>query len=81
MYVSAKWFPDFANYRRDGYDFDARFEDGLASFQTLLNSKVKSISIDTTDGKSHKLYARVEEKNFPYHSGGFNAFVARYGNN
>lgn len=31
MYVSAKWFPDFANFRRDGYDFDARFEDGLAS--------------------------------------------------
>ncbi len=33
MYVSAKWFPDFANYRRDGYDFDARFEDGLASIE------------------------------------------------
>ena len=32
MYISAKWFPDFANFRRDGYDFDARFEDGLASF-------------------------------------------------
>lgn len=32
MYVSPKWFPDFANYRRDGYDFDARYEDGLASF-------------------------------------------------
>ena len=32
MYISSKWFPDFANYRRDGYDFDARFEDGLASF-------------------------------------------------
>ena len=31
MYVSPKWFPDFANYRRDGYDFDARFDDGLAS--------------------------------------------------
>ena len=31
-YISAKWFPDFANFRRDGYDFDARFEDGLASF-------------------------------------------------
>lgn len=28
-YISAEWFPDFANYRRDGYDFDARFEDGL----------------------------------------------------
>lgn len=32
MYVSPKWFPDFANYRRDGYDFDARYDDGLASF-------------------------------------------------
>ena len=29
-YISKEWFPDFANYRRDGYDFDARFEDGLA---------------------------------------------------
>lgn len=28
-YISPKWFPDFANYRRDGYDFDARYEDGL----------------------------------------------------
>ena len=32
MYVSPRWFPDFANYRRDGYDFDARYDDGLASF-------------------------------------------------
>ena len=32
-FVSAEWFPDFANFRRDGYDFDARFDDGLASFQ------------------------------------------------
>lgn len=30
VYVSKEWFPDFANYRRDGYDFDARYEDGLA---------------------------------------------------
>ena len=28
-YISQEWFPDFANYRRNGYDFDARFEDGL----------------------------------------------------
>ncbi len=32
MYISAEWFPDFANYRRDGYDFDARYDDGLASY-------------------------------------------------
>ena len=30
-FVSLKWFPAFANYRRDGYDFDARWEDELAS--------------------------------------------------
>ncbi len=33
MYISPEWFPDFANYRRDGYDFDARYDDGLASRQ------------------------------------------------
>lgn len=30
-FISMEWLPDFLNYRRDGYDFDARFEDGLAS--------------------------------------------------
>lgn len=27
--ISPKWFPDFANFRRQGYDFDARYDDGL----------------------------------------------------
>ena len=30
-FVSLDWLPRFVNYRRDGYDFDARWEDGLAS--------------------------------------------------
>lgn len=30
-FVSLAWYPYLANDRRDGYDFDARFEDGLAS--------------------------------------------------
>lgn len=29
MFISREWFCDFANYRRDGYDLDARYEDGL----------------------------------------------------
>lgn len=33
VYISKDWFPDFANYRRDGYDFDSRFEDGLAAYR------------------------------------------------
>ena len=32
VYISRKWFPDFANYRRSGYDFDALWEDGKARF-------------------------------------------------
>ena len=32
-YISREWFADFANYRRDGYDFDARFDDGLAPYR------------------------------------------------
>ena len=29
-FISVKWLPVFANYRRRGYDFDALYEDGLA---------------------------------------------------
>ena len=35
-YISPEWFPDFANYRRDGYDFDARYDDGLAQYRDKL---------------------------------------------
>ncbi len=31
--VSRTWYPDLANYRRDGYDFDARYEEGLAGYK------------------------------------------------
>ena len=27
-FVSKAWFPDFANYRRDGYDWEGLYEDG-----------------------------------------------------
>ncbi len=30
LYISRDWFPDFANLRRDGYDYDARVDDGKA---------------------------------------------------
>ena len=32
-FVSREWFGDFANYRRDGYDFEGYFEDGKASYR------------------------------------------------
>lgn len=30
VFIDKALFPDFANWRRDGYDFDARYDDGLA---------------------------------------------------
>ncbi len=30
-FISLEWLPYFANFRRKGYDFDSRWEDGLAS--------------------------------------------------
>jgi hypothetical protein len=32
-FVSKKWYPYLANYRRDGYDFDTRYEDGLSNYK------------------------------------------------
>lgn len=32
-FISLKLWPDFCNFRRDGYDFDARFDDGLSSYK------------------------------------------------
>ena len=32
VFISRKWFPEFANYRRNGYDFDAAYDDGLIRY-------------------------------------------------
>ena len=32
-FISNAWFPHFANWRRDGYDFDSRWDEGLASLR------------------------------------------------
>ena len=37
-FISKKWLPVFANYRRDGYDFDALFEDEKAPIKHKKNS-------------------------------------------
>ena len=46
----------------------------------LLNSKTKRIEINTIDGKSHKLYAKIEEKDFPYQKENFSKFIEKYCN-
>lgn len=32
-FISKSWFPHFANWRRDGYDFDSRWDEELASLR------------------------------------------------
>lgn len=32
-FISLDWFPDLANYRRDGYDFEGRCDDSLAPYK------------------------------------------------
>lgn len=35
-FISKEWFATFANYRRNGYDFDALYEDGYASRRSKM---------------------------------------------
>ncbi len=61
-YISERMLPDFLNYRRDGYDFDSRYECGLAGrkdldvfdtvsrYGSLLSKKLKSLCGYTRSG-------------------------------
>lgn len=59
-FISREWFADFANYRRDGYDFDARFDDELASYRDkdlydLLSTNAPILSKNLKkEGNYHK---------------------------
>lgn len=43
-FCSREYYPDLANYRRDGYDFDARWEDGLANYRDkqIMDALIKN---------------------------------------
>ncbi len=66
-FVSLKWFADFCNWRRDGYDFDARYEDELATFR---EKKIMDCFPNGEQIFSHELkrlagFGKGGEKNFP----------------
>jgi hypothetical protein len=68
-FVSAQWFPDLANARRDGYDFDARFDDGLASYadQYLYNLVSETAPVLTGTLKETGGYGKGGKKGFDTH--------------
>ncbi len=41
----------------------------------LLNSKIKSIIIDVNDGRSYRLFAKLNEKVIPYQTENFTRFI------
>ncbi len=65
-YISREWLPYFANYRRDGYDFDALWDDGLATFR---QKRIMDLFEDGQEYFSHELKQKAGfgpdgEKNF-----------------
>ena len=66
-FISKKWFPYFANMRRDGYDFDALWDDGKAS---LRQKKI----MDLFEEESTKLFSFEIKQNAGFGKGGEKGF-------
>ena len=66
-YIAKKWFPFFANFRRDGYDFDALYDDGLAPYRhkILMNEFEEGKSWLSPELKAQAGFGKEGEKNFP----------------
>lgn len=69
-FVSKKWFPRFANYRRDGYDFDARYEDGLSSYR---EKKIMELFLPE-DGACTELFSYEVKQKAGFGKGGYKNF-------
>ena len=75
-FISKKWLPYFANFRRNGYDFDARWEDGLANRREKIimdrltrrdsdgDMTFPDIKILSTDLKKQAGFGKGGEKNY-----------------
>lgn len=76
-FISLPWLPFFANARRNGYDFDARWEDGLASRrEKIIMDQLTDKDSDgdmtfpdrqilSTDLKKQAGFGKNGEKNYP----------------
>ena len=65
-FLRRDWFAVSANYRRDGYDFDARFDDGLASLRdkSLYDVAAERGSLSSKELKVLAGYGKGGEKGF-----------------
>ena len=65
-FLRRDWFAVYANYRRDGYDFDARFDDGLASLRdkSLYDIAAERGSLSSKELRTLAGYGKGGEKGF-----------------
>lgn len=76
-FISLEWLPYFVNARRNGYDFSARWEDGLAAYREKIimdilvgkdeegDDVLKDDEILSTELKKQAGFGKNKEKNFP----------------
>ncbi len=65
-FVSREWYPYLAAFRRDGYDFDSRYEDGLASYHAKKIMEVLELrdEIPSNELKAAAGFGKGGEKGF-----------------
>jgi hypothetical protein len=68
-FISKEWFPYFANYRRDGYDFDALWDDEKVSMKQkkimdLFAEKNADAELYSFEVKQRAGFGKGGEKNF-----------------
>lgn len=68
-FISKKWLPYFVNYRRDGYDFDALWEDGKAS-----RRQKKIMDLFAEENADAELYSYEMKQNAGFGKGGEKGF-------
>lgn len=65
-FVSLEWFPELVNYRRKGYDFDLRYEDGLVGLKDkqIYDAIQKHGSMLTKGLKAYCGFGKTGQKGF-----------------
>lgn len=65
-YISLEWLPYFANWRRDGYDFDSLYDDGKAQLRSkkIMDLFTAQDGLFTYEIKKLAGFGKGGEKNF-----------------
>ncbi len=65
-FISLRWLPYFANFRRDGYDFDSRWEDGMATARQklIMDLFMAGDELFSFEAKRKAGFGKGGEKNF-----------------